>query len=87
MSTYVIPAGELTAGQTYTIQINYQVITGINETYFTGTGITGNPPVGWSFYNSSTFITVDAVPLPAGAWLMLSGLVGFGTIVRKHRTG
>jgi len=87
LSTYVIAPGELTAGQTYILQVNFQSIADINTTQFSGTGISGNPPVGWSFYNSSTFITVDAVPLPAGAWLMLSGLVGFGTIVRKHRTG
>jgi len=85
LSTYVIAPGELTAGQTYTLQVNFQSIAGINETNFSGTGISGNPPIGYSFYNSSTFVTIDAVPLPACTWLMLSGLIGFGMRIRKHR--
>jgi len=85
LSTYTINPGELTAGQSYILQVNFQTVDDINQTPFSGTGISGSP-LGYSFYNSSTFITIDAVPLPACGWLMLSGLVGFGTMIRKHRT-
>jgi len=30
-------------------------------------------------------VSVTAVPLPASVWLMLSGLVGLGAIVHRHR--
>lgn len=32
-------------------------------------------------------VTVSAVPLPASAWLMLSALIGFGTMVPWRRAG
>jgi len=45
----------------------------------TATGILGGQYVGT--------VAASAVPLPAAAWLLLSGLVGIGAMARRRRTG
>ena len=67
----------------------------IGTTFFTlGTNFNGTAPVSgllelfyWdenSFDNSGSInATVSAVPIPAAAWLLLSGLVGFGAVARR----
>lgn len=70
LSSLTIAPGTLTAGKTYTVQANFTQFEDINTTSFTGTGISGNP-VGLSHYTTSTFITIETVPLPS-AWSMLA---------------
>jgi len=31
-------------------------------------------------------VSLAAVPLPAAAWLLLSGLIGFGAIARRSKS-
>ena len=59
LTSFTIAAGTLVAGQTYTLQTDYTQVEQINTQSFTGTGITGSP-VGISYYQNTTFITILA---------------------------
>ena len=83
ITSYTISAGSLAAGQTYNIQANYTVYDTVNNTAFTGTGITGNPQ-GVAGYLTTTFITVQTIPEPS-TWVPLAiGFSGF-LIIRFRR--
>lgn len=64
LNSFTIAVGTLVAGQTYIVQADFNQIADVNTNAFTGTGITGNP-LGASFYTTSTFITVQTIPLLA----------------------
>jgi hypothetical protein len=74
LTSLIVPAGTLTAGQDYLLQINYSQLEETNSTYFTGTGISGNP-LGMSYDTSSTFVEISAVPEPG----TVGSLVAAGT--------
>jgi hypothetical protein len=50
-----------------------------------GFGIVGGGPGGSPNYSSS-FTPAPAVPLPAAAWLLVSGLAGLGLLGRRRKT-
>jgi len=64
LTSFTIAPGTLTNGQNYIIQANFTQLETVNTTNFTGTGITGNP-MGLSYYTTSTFITMQAIPEPS----------------------
>jgi hypothetical protein len=51
---------------------------------FLGNG--GPPGMGqvWNISNTGTF-TINPVPLPDTAWMLLSGLTGLGALVRRRK--
>ncbi|EDY18437.1 protein of unknown function DUF1555 [Chthoniobacter flavus Ellin428] len=75
LTSFTIAPGTLVPGQTYNFQANYTAYDTVNNASFTGTGISGNP-VGLAGELTTTFITIQAVPEPASAVLLLgSGLI------------
>jgi hypothetical protein len=59
-------------GTTFTAASNETLYAEVNDTYYPDNG-------------GGYTVAVSAVPFPATAWLMLSGLVGVGAMVRKRR--
>jgi hypothetical protein len=51
-------------------------------TYFRDVAGTANGSSGGTYIGQ---FNLSPVPLPAGVWLLLSGLGGIGTLVRKRR--
>ena len=74
LTSFTIAPGTLTAGEVYTLQANYTHIESTNTTAFTGTGISGNP-LGMTYDTTTTFITIEAVPEPSSAVLLLGGAI------------
>jgi hypothetical protein len=82
LTSFTIVPGTLVPGQTYNFQANYTAYDTVNNASFTGTGISGNP-VGLAGELTTTFITIQAVPEPSSAVLLLgSGLI---LVLRRGR--
>jgi hypothetical protein len=47
-------------------------------------GDPGNLPVGNTGASNVAYVVFTPVPLPASAWLMLSGVAGFGAMIRRR---
>jgi len=82
LTSYTIAPGTLTPGQLYNFQANYTVYDTVNNTAFTGTGISGTPQ-GAAGYLTTTFIKVEALPEPSSAVLMLGS--GFMFLLKRRR--
>jgi hypothetical protein len=68
-----------------TLDVQSETSTGTGTAPALAFASTNTPGTRYAALGTGIGLEVTAVPLPAAAWLMLSGLAGLGTLVRKRK--